>query len=262
MPKSNVMKDTFGWEVPVESVPLPSKGLLYDPNSTLYHKQTVQISAMTAQEEDIITSQAYMKEGVVIEKLLSSCVLEDNFDPNDLISGDRNALLVSVRITGYGTDYNIEHVCKNCGNQKKHVVNLGELGIKRLEQEPVREGENLFAFELPITKKIVHFKFLTGHDEKEEDIKQKRLKSLGIDRDNSVTNFLERIIVSVDGVTDKNKITHFVNNMPALDSRKLRLHVMATEPGLDMTWKYTCEKCQEENQFNVPVTPEFFWPST
>ena len=88
------------------------------------------------------------------------------------------------------------------------------------------------------------------------------MEKLGLKTQNPVTNFLERIIVSVDGVTDKNKITHFVKNMPALDSRKLRLHVTESEPGLDMSWKYSCEACTEQNEFTVPVTPEFFWPST
>ena len=64
---SNVMKDEFGWEVPIESVPLPSKGLIYTPDSVLYNTETLQIKAMTAREEDILTSQAFVKEGTVVE---------------------------------------------------------------------------------------------------------------------------------------------------------------------------------------------------
>ena len=63
-------------------------------------------------------------------------------------------------------------------------------------------------------------------------------------------------------VTDKNKITHFVKNMPARDSKKLRDYIQDLEPGIDMSWNYICESCNSENNFNIPVTPEFFWPST
>ena len=73
IPTSNVMKDTFGWEVPQELVPIPSEGKIYNPDSTLYGKKTVQIKAMTAKEEDILTSQAFLKEGTVIQNLIK-CV--------------------------------------------------------------------------------------------------------------------------------------------------------------------------------------------
>ena len=131
MPTSNVMKDEFNWEVPVESVPLPSKGIIYSPDSLLYNTETLQIKAMTAKEEDILTSQAYIKEGVMIEKLISSCLIDKSINVNDLIAGDRNALMVSIRITGYGSDYNVSHTCTSCDHVNKITANLSELKIKR-----------------------------------------------------------------------------------------------------------------------------------
>ena len=227
IPVSNIMKDEFGWEVPVESVPLPSRGVLYSPDSLLYNTETLQIKAMTAREEDILTSQAYIKENNVVEKLIESCLIDKSINTNDLITGDRNALMVSIRITGYGSDYNITHNCNKCNHHNKVKVQLSNLGIKRLEQEPVEPGKNLFAYKLPITQKTVYFKFLNGHDQKEIAIKEKRLKKAGVVYDNTITSYLENTIVSIDGITDKNKIHHFIKNMPALDSRKLRKHIWA-----------------------------------
>ena len=262
IPTSNVVKDEFGWEIPVEVVPLPSNGTIYDPNTTLYNKQTLQIKAMTAKEEDILSSQAYIKEGIVIKKLIQSSLIDTSFNVDDLIAGDRNALMVSIRITGYGKDYKVQHNCKNCGHNQSVTVDLSELPIKRLDHAPAVAGQNLFSFELPVTKKIVNFKYLNGHDNKEEEIKQKRLEKLNLNTENSITNFLERIIVSIDGIEDKNKISHFIKNMPALDSRKLRLYVNESEPGIDMSWKYECKNCSHQNGFSLPITTEFFWPST
>ena len=213
MPTSNVMKDEFGWEVPVESVPLPSKGVIYSPDSLLYNTETLQIKAMTAKEEDILTSQALIKDNLVVEKLIQSCLIEKSIDVNELTIGDRNALMVSIRITGYGSDYNVTHNCENCSSNNKVNVDLSQLSIKRLTEQPVEPGKNLFTYQLPVTKKNVCFKFLNGHDQKEIAIIEKRLKNAGISYDNSVTNYLENTIVSVDGITDKNKIKHFILNL-------------------------------------------------
>ena len=262
IPTTNVMKDMFGWEVPQELVPIPSEGKIYDPDSTLYGRETVQIKSMTAQEEDILTSQAFIKEGTVIENLIKSCLIDKSFDIDDLTNGDRNAILISIRITGYGSDYDVSHNCANCGTNNDVTVDLSSLPIKRLKVTPITEGKNLFSYELPVTKKTVTYRFLTGKDEAEEEVYQQRMKALNINKDSTVTRFLERIIVSVDGITDKNKIQHFIRNMPALDSRKLRLYVKSQEPGIDMVWNYNCSNCNHQNAFTIPITPEFFWPST
>ena len=262
MPTSNVMKDEFGWEVPVESVPLPSRGVIYSPDSLLYNTETLKIKAMTAKEEDILTSQAFIKENTVMEKLIQSCLIEKSIDVNDLITGDKNALMVSIRITGYGSDYKVSHSCQNCSTNNKITVDLSQLQIKRLAENPVESGKNVFEFVLPVTKKKVLFKFLNGHDQKEISLIEKRLKDAGIKYDNSVTSFLEYSILSVDGITDKNKIKHFIINMPALDSRRLRQQIKRSEPGIDMSWNYSCSNCGHDNDIVLPITSEFFWPST
>jgi len=262
IPRSNVIKDEFGWEVPVESVPLPSKGVIYHPDSILHNTETLQIKAMTAREEDILSSQAYIKDGTVIEKLIESCLINKTINVNDMIDGDRNSLMVSIRITGYGTDYKVKHNCQKCGKNNKVDVDLSQLSIRRLSENPVEPGKNLFSYVLPVTKKEVKFKLLTGHDQKEIEITEKRLKAAGVVYNNSVTSYLENTIVSIDGITDKNKIKHFVLNMPAMDSRKLRKHIKDTEPGIDMRWKYNCSNCDHYNDMGLPINSEFFWPST
>ena len=261
IPTSNIMKDTFGWEVPVETVPLPSKGELYSETSGLKGKATIQIKAMTANEEDILLSQAYIKEGTVIEKLIESCVTS-NINVDDLILGDKNALMISIRITGYGQDYNVYANCPYCNHKNDVCVDLTGLPIRRMKIQPVKIGQNIFSFQLPVTKKTVHFRFTDGHVEKERDIIKKKYKALGINKENNITGYLESVILSIDGVEDKNKITHFIKNMPARDSKELRKFITENEPGIDMKWEYQCQSCNANNQINIPITPEFFWPNT
>ena len=263
MPTQNVMKDEFGWEVPVESVPLPTRGVLYNPDTTLYNREAVPIKAMTANEEDILSSQAYIKEGVVIDKLIEACVADRSFDVNDLTLGDRNALMVAIRITGYGQEYPALVTCSHCGTQNNLKVDLGNLGIKRLDLEPVQQGKNEFKYTLPVTKKDITFKFLTSKDETDRSITNKAyMSNFDTKLERNVTSYLTYSILSVDGKRDKNVIRHFILNMPAFDSRSLRNHIAEHEPGMDMTIDFECANCQSRNSTNLPMTSEFFWPST
>ena len=262
MPKSDVMKDDFGWEVPVETVPLPSEGKVYDVNSALYNKTMIDIKAMTAKEEDILTSRALIKKGTVITALLQSCILEENISVSDMLTGDRNALMIAVRITGYGSDYRADVTCPSCGARSQQNFDLAELPIKRLAIEPVEPGANIFAFDLPVTKKTVHFKFLTGRDEEEMSVISERKKAMfaEMQNDSLVTSRLARSVVSIDGVSDKNKINIFVDRMPAQDSRKLRTFMDTNEPGIEMKSWMNCPSCGESSEVELPMGANFFWP--
>ena len=261
MPKRDVMREDFGWEVPVESVPLPSRGMIYPPSSAFFNRDTVDIRAMTARDEDILTSRAYMKKGSAITELIKSCVTVKGADPNDLVAGDRNALMVSIRITGYGSEYRVEATCPKCGVKALSTFDLGNLAIKRLEVPPIAPGENEFAFDLPVTKKRVHFKILTGHDQDELSAQASKMRSLFPDApDNGVTGYLERAIVKIGDVADRAKISMFVKSMPAQDSRVLRKHIRNVEPGIDMTNDLSCSSCGEVSRVDMPIGSSFFWP--
>ena len=259
---SNVMSDDFGIDIPVESVPLPSRGVIYSLDGSLFGQETIDIKPMTAREEDILTSRAYIKNGTVISKLIESCLVDKTFDPDDLISGDRNALLIALRITGYGSEYTLEIGCPECGKTNKSTFDLSQLKIKRLMVDPVEEGKNLFEVELPMTKKVVRVKFLNGHDEREMMLTSERRKKSGMTTDSTITDRLFRSIVQVGDVTDKNKIRFFVNNMPARDSLALRKFLDNYEPGVDMTAHMQCNHCFEESEVDLPIGATFFWPDS
>lgn len=259
--KNNIMKDDFGWEIPVESVPLPSRGIIYNPDSILYGKEVLQIKAMTALEEDILLSQALIKEGSVIQHLIKSCLIDKSINVNQLIAGDRNALMISIRITGYGSNYPVSYDCGQCNKRNDTEVDLTTLEIKRLEIEPIELGKNAFNFTLPVTKKKVVFKYLDANDEKNRQAKVDFLQkhTAGM-RTNNITSFLEESIQSIDGITDKTKISHFVKNMPALDSKTLRNFINNNSPGIDMDKSFTCQYCNHINNISLPINSNFFWP--
>ena len=91
---------------PTEVLSLPSQGLLYPEDSPL-RSGTIDVKYMTAKEEDILTSTNLIEQGVVITKLLESVIANQKLTLDDMLIGDKNALMVGTRILGYGKDYRI-----------------------------------------------------------------------------------------------------------------------------------------------------------
>ena len=262
IPRTNPLQDDFGWTVPVESVPLPSSGKIYPQNSPLHNRDVIEIKAMTAHEEDILMSRALIRDGSVMTHLINSCVIDKSINAKDMLLGDRNALMIAVRITGYGPSYKAEAACSACDTKQQANFDLSDLTIKRLEIDPIAPGVNQFEFILPVSKKRVVFKFMTGRDDEEQSLLIERRKKImpDIQVDGVVTMRHEFSIVSIDGISDKNKINTFIRSMPALDSRSLRNYISEHEPGIDMTGAFRCSHCGAEARVPLPLGPSFFWP--
>lgn len=259
--RADVQKE-LGFDIPVETVPLPSLGKAYPPSHPLHLQETVSIRAMTAREEDILTSRALIKNGSVVSTLINSCLINKDIDATTLLSGDRNAILTAIRITGYGADYNTEITCPACFAKQKKSYSLTDLPIRALEVDPVSPGENAFSHVLPVSGKTVTLRFATGHDEEEAAVTNERKKKHGLQIDNLVTDRLFRSVVSIDGTQDKSKIRQFVSNMPARDSWSIRNFLDNNEPGLDQRVDFNCDVCDHDEEMPLPLGANFFWPGT
>jgi len=255
------LKAEFGLDIPQETVPLPSSGRVYPQGTSLFGAETLEIRPMTAREEDILTSRALLKKGTVITELIKSCLVDRTINPVDLLGGDRNALMVAIRITGYGPDYSAEIECQECGTKSHHEFNLGELPVRRLNIEPVSLGQNLFEFLLPKSKKLVKFRFLTGRDEEEMVAFADKQKKLGMSTESNVTTNLMHALVSIDGVEDRSKIANFIKLMPAMDSLALRNYIKDNEPGVTMKQETSCPACGHTEEVAMPLGVNFLWPS-
>jgi hypothetical protein len=250
----------LGFDIPVETVPLPSLGKVYPEAHPLHMAQTVDIRAMTAREEDILTSRALLKSGDMVSRLINSCLIDKSVDPDTLLAGDRNAILTAIRITGYGADYSVNINCPSCGTSQVHQSNLTELPIRSLTQEPVAPGLNEFEVILPASGKRVNIRFTTGYAEKEAQSTDDRKKKQGFTSESTVTDSLFRSIVSIDGNTDKSYISKFVRNMPAKDSLAARMFVSLNEPTVLMRSYFECRNCDHEEELPLPIGANFLWP--
>ena len=239
---------------PTEVVDLPSQGLLYPKDSPL-SSGTIEVKYMTAREEDILTSANLIKKGIVVEKLLEALIVDKSIKVDDLLIGDKNAVLIAARILAYGKEYEIEF------SGQKMVVDLTQLKDNKLDESLVSNGVNEFEFELPATKRKLTFKMLTSGDEKEIDKEVKGYEKVGDDIGYDLTTRLKHQIISIDGDTKRTSINSFVDNeFLSRDSIAFRTYVNEIIPDVDMTSTYTDEDGNEK-EFTVPMTVTFLWPS-
>ena len=239
-------------QFPAEEVTLPSKGILYSPESPL-KDGILEMKYMTAREEDILTNQNLIANGTVIDKLLQSLIIS-KIDYNELLIGDKDALMVAARVLGYGSDYSFTY------RGKEITVDLSTLKDKPLSDEPIEKGKNEFEFILPISKNKLTFKLLTHKDENEMRKELEGLKKIDKNSSKELSTRLKYIILSVNGDYEKSTIRNFVDNqLLAIDSRALRNHIIKIQPDTNLVFKY---EAKDGNfiDIDIPINLNFFWP--
>jgi len=240
---------------PSEVIDLPSGGKLY-PKEHPCSDGKIEIKYMTAREEDILTSQNLIKKGVVIDKLLDSLILTQGVSQEDLILGDKNAVMVAARILAYGPEYVCDIPNPEGGTVTK-TFNLADCPFKTL---PKDIKENKFEVNLPISKKKVTFKLLTGKDETIINEELKSSKKLGSEVSPELTTRLRHTITSVDGDESQAIINNFVTNLLARDSMFLRKQIKNITPDIELAQEI--EIGGETVKVNIPMTVGFFWPES
>ena len=242
---------------PTTLVKLPSEGKFYPQGHPLYDKETVEVKAMTTRQEEILTNESILQSGEVVDRLIKSVLVDQKLDPVTLLTGDKNAILIALRIDGYGEDYEINVSCPACSTSKKEVVDLSQLGVKGLNTSVETTEEGTFVVELPRTKARVELKLMDGNDEKYVAEANRKQKKYGIER--PLANQYSRMIVSVNGDADTSVVSSFASSMPAFDSRFLRKAYKAVNPDVDMSFHFQCSHCGHEQGMEVPITANFFW---
>ena len=249
---------TENTQFPPEEVTLPSKGLLY-PEDSLLSSGTIEMKYMTAKEEDILTNANYIKNGVAIDKLLSSLIASPiKFD--DLLIGDKNAIMIAARILGYGAEYEVKMTHPETGVMSPGIINLTNVKDKILDESKIIKGENEFEFTLPTSKVNITFKLLTNSDEKKIDNEVTGLKKLNKPSSEG-TIMLKHTIKSVNGDSTLKTIREFIDNtLLARDARALRQYINEISPGIDLNTEVEFEDGHVMSDVKLPINLNFFWP--
>jgi len=242
------------FKIPTEQVTLPSKGLLYPKESPLA-KGEIEMKYMTAKEEDILTNANYIRQGTVIDKLLQALIITP-IDYNELLVGDKNAILIAARILGYGKDYTIDY------NGREVNIDLTTLKEKAIDYSLFKNQVNEFTFTLPKSENTVTFKLLSHGDEKKIENEIKGLQKVNPNSTTDVTTRLKHIITSINGDRDVKSIRNFIDTyLLAPDARALREYYSQIQPDIDMKFIPEDENYTGEG-INIPISLNFFWPDS
>lgn len=240
------------FKFPSQPLDLPSRGLVYPENNPL-SSGVIELYIPTARHEDILTNQTFIKQGIVIDKFIQAIIASPiNYD--DLILGDKNAIMLAARILAYGKDYTFTY------EGEKVTVDLTVLEPKQLNLDLFIKGINEFDFELPKSKHKITFKILSHKDEKNIEGEIKGLKNVSKTISADVTTTYKHMIVAVNGNRDQKFIRDFVDVMPMQDARALRKYVADISPDYDMSFSFTRNDGEIVEGLRIPITVEFFWP--
>lgn len=239
----------MSFNLPTETIELPSKGLLY-PEGHPLSNGTIEIKYMTAKEEDILTNQNYIQNGTVLDKLLKSLIITE-FDYNDLIIGDKNAVMIAARILGYGAEYKFTY------NGVEETVDLSQIDNKLLDESLYTKGQNEFTFNLPTSNNEITFKFLTQGDESKINRELEGLKKIKKEESPELTTRLKYMITSINGDRETKTIREFIDQaFLARDARAFREHISKIQPDVDLTFFPSTSN----KSVNLPIGINFFWP--
>ena len=254
----------FSFPKPTELVDLPSKGRYYPEDHPLHNKETIEIRYMTAKDEDILTSKSLLKKGVALDRLLKNVIVDKSIELDTILVGDKNAILIATRISGYGEEYVTNVACPSCGETSRVEFDLEESrnvyeGNDIEEYDISLTSSGTFNVRLPLTDVVVEVRLMSGADEKRltSRIQSKKKHRLP---ETFLTDQLSMMIVSVNGNPDNSLKKLLLDGMPAKDARYLRKAYEKVVPTVDLTHQFQCQNCNHEGEMGVPFTTDFFWP--
>src|SRR4051812_15410338 len=90
---------------------------------------TTSVGLPTAKKEDILTNQAFIKQGIVLDKFLES-IIAAPAKLDDLLLGDKNAVLLAARVLAYGGQYKFQYKDPEEKEAEEVTVDLTQLKEK------------------------------------------------------------------------------------------------------------------------------------
>lgn len=244
--------------LPTETVELPSKGLLYPKDNPL-SSGVIEMKYMTAKEEDILSNQNYIRQGTVFDKLLISLIVS-KVSYDDLIIGDKNAVLIAARILGYGKDYRVRMTHPVTGEDELIDIDLSAIKNKDVDFSQFN-NVNEFTYTLPASKNEITFKILTHGDERFIEEELKGLKKANLSAE--VTTRLKQTIIAVNGDRDRKTVRDFIDNyLLASDARAFRDHIKKISPDLNLTFNFVGSDGYTQEGVDIPLNLNFFYPTS
>ncbi len=248
-----------------ELVDLPSGGRFYPPGHPLHNQEVVEIRYMTARDEDVLTSQTLLSKGLALDKFVQGILVNQSIKVEDLLVGDKSAIMIAARITGYGPEYEVKITCPECQSEVEHEFDLSDYNkyfrtVESTDTPFELNEQGHFVTTLPASNQKVTLKLLTTRDEKRIQ-KMTEMRAKNKLADSATTDMLKSIVVSIDGVTQPDDLGQMILDLPARDSLFIRKNYTKLVPKVEMKEHFDCMYCGTKSEMEVPLGATFFWPN-
>ena len=250
-----------GYQSPTDFVDLPSQGKFYPKESPLYGVDKVEVSFMTAKEEDLLVSPSLQKAGLTVDRVIESLLIDKRIKAKDLLVGDKNAILMNARKNAFGDNYEFSYQCQKCKMFNKHTESFDNMTIKDIQsdEECYITEDGTIGMKLPKTGATLELKLLCGEDELAiEQTIEKKIKN-NLPSEPLLTRY-RYMILSVNGSSDLEKIVSFATSMPIMDSIFLKKRYAKMNPDLIFEYSDECKNCKHINTGGGPIMADFFSP--
>jgi hypothetical protein len=241
-------------------VNLPSKGIFY-PVVDGKHIESVYVEHMTALDEQLLLSPNLVQSGKAFDLLIQKKVKDPEFKKVDMLTCDRNAILMFLRMSAYGPYYDVNVTSPFTGEVFKATVDLQKIVEKELNELPNESNEYIYTTK--DQKHVITFKILT-HSQEETIREQceaiKKVKN-GNDADETPLKLMVNRITSLDSNPDKSRIQNYIYTLKPVVFKELVKAIEEVTPGLVMRYEYTCPSTGKKFLSWIPITSEFFYPS-
>ena len=236
-----------------EVVKLPSKGLFYSNGLS-----EVNVEYMTSKDEDLLTTPTLIENGTVLDILLKRKIKSGGVKVEDLLPGDRNAIILFLRTSSYGNEYAVQVTDPRTGTPFKTKVDLLKLQYKKMTELPDEQGH--FSVFLPMRKKNAKIRLLTSGEDSMIFKKAEALKeAYGENYSQYSTLKLKAHVVSIEDNFDRIYIDKFIDAMPALDAFTIRNKILNVSPDVDMLYEFSTSDGYTFNA-NLSIGIDFFFP--
>lgn len=231
-------------------VELPSKGIYYSTQ-----KKSLRVAYLTAADENILASPNLIQTNSLVTELLKRKILDREFDVDDMVEEDRQAVLIFLRNTAFGSEYKMVVTDPKTGKEFTFMADLSTLKIKDFTLESDSNGE--YKYLMKKSNVDITFRFLTRKNEIEIEKIRDSWNGNGVAP--IVTKQLEFMIKSVAGNRDPMNIRNFIERLPIKDSQDFKKYVAENKPSLDLSQKIQTPS-GEEIQVEIGFGVEFFRP--
>jgi hypothetical protein len=235
------------FNLPHDVVELPSKGIFYKTK-----KSSLKIGYLTAMDENTLISN--LKGDQIINNILRQKIYEPGFNVDELIDCDVQAILIFLRNTAFGPDYNVRLIDPKTKQEFEATVRLDELNVV----DPIHTStDGFFTTTLPKSQSTVKLKVLNqGHQKELDKFIASYPKGMNA---HGVTKKLEMQFVEIDGDGNREKIATFIPQLPIADSKHIKNFLAECEPRLDLR-RTAIAPSGDPVDFTIGFGAEFFRP--